>query len=811
MPFPTRPASVTLALGLALSLGLSGCDTAEERAENHYQRGMELLAEGDPDRAFIEFRNVFRLNDAHAPALAEYAAILRARNDLKGAIGHYLRVVELDPQNLAAHRALAEISLQVQDVETASVHAARAAAIAPDDPMVRAVQATVDYRNDTDRAAAVAEAESVLEDAPGNILAGMILIADSLNADDPETALAHVDASLALNPEDEGLHLARLSILEDLERTGETGAQLETMARLFPANEGVRQALVQWHLQQGNTAGAEAVLRDIAAATPDSPGPKLTVVQFLYEMDGPEAAGAELDRLIATEAKPTPYQRARARLDFTEGRADEAIAALEGIIDGAEPSAEIRDLQAALAEMYAATGQEAEAAALVAQVLEGDPNHVAALKMRARSLIAENRPAEAIRDMRTALTRAPRDPEILTIMAQAHEREGARELMGERLALAVEASDHGPDETLRYATFLMGEGRMGPAEAALSDALRRAPGNPDLLAMLGRIHLERQDWTRLGQVVNRLRETGAVGMAGVLETESLAAQGRTGERIALLESLAAGDDGAGAMLELVRTYMASGTPGAATDYLSGVIAENPNDIQATVLLAQVHAAAGTPGEAETLYRDLTARMPENAEITGQFFQFLTAEGRMEEAEEVLNAGIDAASDPSELLLMRAGLLEARGDISGATEIYEKLHAENPGSLILANNLASLLAGSGGETASLERAYEIATVLEGSHVPWFQDTWGWILHLRGETQEAIDYLKPAAAALPGNALVQFHLGEVEFALERWPDARKSFARAQAAAGAGDPLPEADAALLEDRVAEITTLETTPAGN
>ena len=37
--------------------------------------------------------------------------------------------------------------------------------------------------------------------------------------------------------------------------------------------------------------------------------------------------------------------------------------------------------------------------------------------------------------MRTALAQAPRDPEIMTIMALAHERQGSRELAGERLAL----------------------------------------------------------------------------------------------------------------------------------------------------------------------------------------------------------------------------------------------------------------------------------------------------------------------------------------------------------------------------------------
>ena len=74
-------------------------------------------------------------------------------------------------------------------------------------------------------------------------------------------------------------------------------------------------------------------------------------------------------------------------------------------------------------------------------MLAEDPGHVAALKQRALRLIEADQPEAAIRDLRAALNQEPRDAEILTLMAMAHEREGARELAGERLALAVEVSD----------------------------------------------------------------------------------------------------------------------------------------------------------------------------------------------------------------------------------------------------------------------------------------------------------------------------------------------------------------------------------
>ena len=57
-------------------------------------------------------------------------------------------------------------------------------------------------------------------------------------------------------------------------------------------------------------------------------------------------------------------------------------------------------------------------------------------------------------------------------------------------------------------------------------------------------------------------------------------------------------------------------------------------------------------------------------------------------------------------------------------------------------------------------------------------------------------------MPGNAEVQFHRAEAEFALERFAAARASYDRALAAAAAGSPLPAAETA--RSRLAAIAAL-------
>jgi Flp pilus assembly protein TadD len=77
------------------------------------------------------------------------------------------------------------------------------------------------------------------------------------------------------------------------------------------------------------------------------------------------------------------------------------------------------------------------------------------------------------------------------------------------------------------------------------------------------------------------------------------------------------------------------------------------------------------------------------------------------------------------------------------------------------------------------------------VPAFQDTYGWIEFRRGNLDEALLHLEPAAAGLPDDALTQFHLGMLYAAMNRPEDARRQLMRALEIAG-DSPLPQFETA-------------------
>ena len=132
-------------------------------------------------------------------------------------------------------------------------------------------------------------------------------------------------------------------------------------------------------------------------------------------------------------------------------------------------------------------------------------------------------------------------------------------------------------------------------------------------------------------------------------------------------------------------------------------------------------------------------------------------------------------------------MEQDGDIDGAIDIYEKLYGQNSNNAVIANNLASMLSTYRDDPESLRRAATISRRLRGTTVPAFQDTYGWIAYRRGDLEEAISYLEPAAEALVSNPLVQYHLGMTYAALERTEEAKEKLTRALEIAG-DSPLPQ-----------------------
>ncbi|ARE42510.1 TPR domain protein, putative component of TonB system (plasmid) [Rhodovulum sp. P5] len=784
---------------LSATLALSACQSVEERADKYYQDALTLISEGDIDRAIVELRNALQLEDGHREARLTLADLNEQRGNLQGVYRQYLRLAEFYPDDLDVRLKLAEMAFLGGNRDELERHVAKIEELAPDDPRARVLVAARAYTAavaDNDAAARREAARTVAElmaDQPDSIVLHAVQIDDDLREANYSGALAGIDWMIANDPDNLRYYQQRLQVLAQLGDRAGIEAQLGDMVEKFPDNQANKAMLLRFYLSEDRLDDAEAFLRSLAAAAPlDKAGPTIDLIRFLSERRSIEAAQAEIAKAIAERPDPVPFQVLDAGLDFQAGKRDQAVATLQSVLATAEPSDQTRHIKVTLARMLSSMGNEVGARTLVEEVLAEDPTQVEALKMQAVWLTAADDTDGAINALRTAIDQDGEDAQAMSLMAEAYARAGKPDLARDFLSRAVEASRNAPAESIRYARLLIGEERYLPAEDVLISALRLAPQNPELLTTLGGLYLKMEDYGRAQSVADALRRLGtdaSVQAANQIEAERLNRQSGAGDAIAYLEELADGADATFASkLTLLRARLATGDIDGALKLAEQLKAEDPDNPALDFILGATQAASGDLDAAEETYKDLLETDQTRPQVWLELVRLYQRQGYRDAAKSTVDDALANMPDDPKLLWAKASFLEQDGDVDGAIAIYETLYERNSRSAVIANNLASLLSSHRSDPESLERAWTIARRFADTEIPAMQDTYGWILHLRGDSAGALPYLEAAAEGLKTNPLVLYHLGKVYVALDRPAEARPRFEQAIQLAGPADRSPE-----------------------
>ncbi|MEO9825096.1 MAG: tetratricopeptide repeat protein [Paracoccaceae bacterium] len=797
---------------VAVMAALSACDSAEERAEKHFQSGVELLSNGDVTRALVEFRNVLSLNDSHKEARLAYAKASRSNGNISESYANYLRLVEEFPDDNASRLALVEMAILTQNWDEAERHAAE---LVSGDANVEGrdvAELAMQFRQavlDQDAAQLrdlTRKAEELAQTKPDDQILLRILIEGYMSEQEFDKALEITDRAIKLSPNVRTFYRVRASIIQ---RSGDTDAlegHLRDMIAQFPDDQEVKAAYIRLLASGGKSDDAEAFMREELASASDKIGPHVSLIAFLRQVRGDDASLAETEVAIAAYENNDLFRALKAGILFDLNERDEAIALLQNVVDEAEPSEETNRFKVTLAKMLLSVGNEVGARQLIEGVLADDSSNTDALKMSAQWLIESDQADEAINALRAALDQEPDDAEAMSLMATAHQRNGNTQLAQDLLALAVEASGNGPSETLRFVQLMLQEERYRPAEDALINALRASPGNLRLLSALGDIYLRTSDWSRVEQVEATLKRQDneqANQLAENLQLQRIARRDGAAEATAFLETLIQSDDAnTSARIALIQARLRDNDNDEALALAQKLVEDFPDDTVAKLVLGNTEFATRDFDAAKVTFREIVANSNEPRAVM-QLVRVLGVEGKVEEALAIIDDALERDPNQRDLMWAKASFLERINDIDGAITIYEDLYLADSSSLVVANNLASLLATYRLDEQSLNRAFDVARRLRGTDVPPFQDTYGWILFRRGEAEEAIQYLAPAAASLAGDAIVQFHLGKAYLELGRDKDALAQFEKSLEVAAEDDQ--RAQIAEAKEQVKKLQSAE------
>ena len=87
------------------SISMADAD-ARQKAEDHYYAALDLVAEGEQERALTEYEKSLTADPTFTEAMHGQARVLQDLNRLDEAIAVSKRIAELDPDDVLAHTSL---------------------------------------------------------------------------------------------------------------------------------------------------------------------------------------------------------------------------------------------------------------------------------------------------------------------------------------------------------------------------------------------------------------------------------------------------------------------------------------------------------------------------------------------------------------------------------------------------------------------------------------------------------------------------------------------------------------------------------
>jgi cellulose synthase operon protein C len=763
-------------LALVGALTLAGCSSPEQKVESFNKRGQALLEKGDLVKARLEFQNALQINPSAVPALNGLALVAERSQDWQAAYVMWLKVAELDPNHVDAQVHLGKLQLASGQLDLALATSDKTLKLKPDSADVLGLRAAVMLKLN-DAPASINLANQALAKDPRHLDSLVVLASERLQAGDGDGAVGYLDKALAANERNVSLYILKVQALEKIGRVDKADQVLQKLVSLFPENPDYRYLLASFYVKHRQLDKAEAEYRAMVNSQPKAVQPVLTLVRFLDVTKGHDAAAVELEKFATANPGAHDLKLNLAEIRLRQKNEPAAIALWKEVIaDAGDKPSGVR-ARGALASYYLARNDKPTAKPLIEEMLKQDARDEQALLLRAGIAVNEQRLDDAVNDLRTILRDTPESPRAQLLLGRTHEMQGLRDLASQHYANAAQTGKFAPAFAIPYADYLMRTGRARAVEGVLRETLKTSPGNVPALRLLAQSYLQTGNIAGAQAVADEVAKT-ATGAAAANQIHG-AVQAAKRDYVGSIESfkrayeLAPTDTNA--MVNLVRSYVLANKSKEALSFLRAVLDASPRNEAARILQGQLLGYTGNAAGARESLQTAIDQNPSNAVAYQSLLSVHLAAKNVDEASRVVERGLKAIPTDFGLKLSRASILERQGKPEDAIAVYEALLAERPNAIVVANNLASLLADNRKDPASIKRAYELAQRFRNTDIPQVKDTVGWTAHLAGRTKEASEFLKSASTQAPDLAVAHYHYGMNQLALSNTKDAKIALQR------------------------------------
>lgn len=759
-----------LAVPIVIALSFAACSSDPKVTSKKYlENGNAYFAKEKYKLARIMYKNALQKNQRYGDAYYQLALTDLRLNDPVSAWRNLQRAVELLPKNgpasMDSKLKLADLNLifgqnpkskqLVTDADNIAMEFLARDRNSFDGHRLKGdvnfVNAVYQFRGDVDKA------KTTLANA----------IQEYRRADQIRPGQSAVQLALART-------LAADGQFEDSEKLYKTLLSKEKNAT------SVYLELMRLYLSRNRIPDAENTLKSAIAASPKQYGLQINLAEFYYRTNRRNEMLKVIDGLKSqTRDIPNAYAVIG---DFYVRLGDPEEAIRQYRQGMKETPSKKPDYQKRIIETLLRQGKREEAAQVNAEILKDNPKDPEARGMQASMLLDKGEVAKAITELQSVVTAKPDNIIARFNLGRAHMAKGELEQARQQFSEVVKMRPDYVPARLALSQLQLTRGDFQAAQSSTSDilALDRQNGAALLMQATALMGLKKNAEAR--QLLTELLKANPNSADVLLQLGALSlmeAKYKDAEDY-FRKAYQAKPESAEALAGIVRTYSAQGKIAQAVPILQAERDKYPKRTDIRMVLANTAATAKMYDVALSEYQAMLP-LVDSANKKGQARVYFLI-GEVYRAKQDYANGIATLRKAMELVPNNppvmdslALMMQSNGQQEEARKMYEQSIKLDPENEITLNNLAYLLAETGGNL-DVALTYAQRAKQKSPQLLEISDTLGWIYLKKNLSDNAVEIFQTLVSKSPDNSSFHYHLG---MALYQKGDKAKALKELQAA--------------------------------
>jgi len=729
---------------LLISILFLGCSSDQKKAENFLSEAETYFQEGNFDKALIQIKNTIKLDPKSIAAHTLMAKTHLKLKDVPNAYRTYLKLEQLDPENIETKLEVATFNMLGKNYSEAEKRVAYILGRQPDHIRALYLNAGLLSRNKENQDKIKGIYNRILEIDPKQPRAHFALAGIYIAQNQKDRAEKHLSTARELEPENLSIYRAVYGLYLSKKEPDRAEALLKQMATDLPNKTDAMVLLANHYFARGKTQDAIDTLNKAIKTDPETIKPHIALARLYNATGAPDKAEEYIQKAVAIDPDNQELKLLHADFSFMQKNYPQAEALVDEVLTQRPGHAPSKVLKG---KILIQKNNLQDAITLFQELVEDDPNSTEYNFFLGRALLRKNRTKEGLSFISKTLDLNPNHLEARMIVASNHFRNRDLFLAETEIQKVLEKRPNNYNANILLGNIHAARKNMDKARTVYQKLIKMAPGNPAAYYRLGLVSRIQNKPTEALKNFNQALELNPMLMDVFTQFIAVHAQNKEYKKaIQLCDSHIQKVEKAPLAVSIILNlkakllfdgkHMEEGKQALAL-----AIEKNPAYVTPYMTLARIHNNEGNVDQAIDLYKTLIRNRPDQA-------------------------------PPHSLL---GTLYEKQSKFDLAETHYKKAIEINPDFIPALNNLAFLYAE---QNKELNKALELAKQAreKTGSVTAIMDTLGWVYFKKELYPSAVEEFKTCIEKEPKNPIFHYHLGLAYNKLWKYDQAKAALTKA-----------------------------------